>query len=60
MGARAIPTGVETSPDTLTPTKLALLKARGVERVSIGVQSFIEAEAANSGRPQKSLTVRWP
>jgi oxygen-independent coproporphyrinogen-3 oxidase len=54
MGARlgAIPVGMEASPDTLTPGKVALLKARGVDRVSIGVQSFIEAEAANSGRPQ--------
>lgn len=57
MSARAIPIGVETSPDTLTTTKLDLLKARGVERVSIGVQSFIEDEAANSGRPQKRADV---
>jgi oxygen-independent coproporphyrinogen-3 oxidase len=54
MGAdhAAIPAGVEASPDTLTRGKVDLLKARGVERVSIGVQSFIETEAANSGRPQ--------
>lgn len=57
MGAHAIPTGVETSPDTLTPGKVELLKARGVSRVSIGVQSFIEAEAANSGRPQSRSDV---
>lgn len=59
MGAdlAAIPAGVETSPDTLTPVKVELLKARGVERVSIGVQSFIEAEAANSGRPQSRADV---
>jgi oxygen-independent coproporphyrinogen III oxidase len=55
--ARAIPTGVEASPDTLTPAKAELLKARGVERVSIGVQSFIESEAANSGRPQSRADV---
>jgi len=54
MGAdsAAIPTGVEASPDTLWREKVELLKARGVERVSIGVQSFVESEAANSGRPQ--------
>ena len=57
MGARAIPTGVEASPDTLTPAKVALLKARGVERVSIGVQSFVEKEAADSGRPQSRADV---
>jgi oxygen-independent coproporphyrinogen III oxidase len=53
----AIPVGVETSPDTLTPAKVELLKARGVSRVSIGVQSFIESEAANSGRPQSRRDV---
>lgn len=57
MGARGLPVGVETSPDTLTPAKLDLLKARGVERVSIGVQSFIEKEAADSGRPQSRADV---
>jgi oxygen-independent coproporphyrinogen-3 oxidase len=56
-GLPAIPVGVETSPDTLTPQKVALLKARGVDRVSIGVQSFIESEAANSGRPQSRASV---
>jgi oxygen-independent coproporphyrinogen-3 oxidase len=59
MGAEpaTTPTGVEASPDTLTPAKVELLKARGVERVSIGVQSFVEAEAANSGRPQSRADV---
>ncbi|QJW96554.1 STM4012 family radical SAM protein [Frigoriglobus tundricola] len=56
-GADATPAGVEVSPDTLTPGKVALLGARGVDRVSIGVQSFIEAEAANSGRPQSRTDV---
>jgi oxygen-independent coproporphyrinogen III oxidase len=57
MGAQGIPTGVETSPDTLTAAKLDLLMARGVERVSIGVQSFVEKEAADSGRPQARADV---
>jgi oxygen-independent coproporphyrinogen III oxidase len=51
------PAGVEVSPDTLTTAKVELLKSRGVDRVSIGVQSFIEAEAANSGRPQSRADV---
>jgi oxygen-independent coproporphyrinogen-3 oxidase len=57
MGAdlRMIPTGIEASPDTLTPSKVALLKARGVTRVSLGIQSFAESEVAASGRPQ----TRW-
>ena len=54
---RRLPTGVEVSPDTLTAGKAALLKDFGVERVSIGVQSFDEAEAANSGRPQPRTTL---
>ncbi len=48
----AIPTGIEASPDTLTASKVALLKARGISRVSLGIQSFRESEAAASGRPQ--------
>lgn len=48
----AIPVIVETSPRTATPDRLALLRERGVDRVSIGVQSFIPAEAAAAGRAQ--------
>src|SRR4051812_38998949 len=48
----AVPVAVETSPATAEPDKLALLRDRGVKRVSIGVQSFVEAEVAASGRPQ--------
>ena len=36
---------VETSPDTVTEAKLAIMKERSVDRVSMGIQSFIEAEA---------------
>jgi oxygen-independent coproporphyrinogen-3 oxidase len=54
---RAIPVAFETSPATAEPHKLALLRDRGVKRVSIGVQSFIEAEVAASGRPQKTAEV---
>ena len=53
----AIPGGIEVSPDTITREKATLLKSRGIERVSIGVQSFLEAEAANSGRPQSRVEV---
>jgi oxygen-independent coproporphyrinogen-3 oxidase len=57
VNLHATPACVEASPDTLTPAKVELLKARGVDRVSIGVQSFIESEAANSGRPQSRRDV---
>ncbi len=57
VNPRAIPVGIETSPDTVTAGKVQLLKSRGVERVSIGIQSFIESEAVNSGRPQSRADV---
>ena len=44
-----IPSSIETSPATVTPERLHLLKSAGVERVSMGVQSFIEAEARAAG-----------
>ncbi len=56
-GAAAIPVSVETSPHTAAPDKLRLLRERGVDRVSIGVQSFIEAEVRAAGRPQRTETV---
>jgi oxygen-independent coproporphyrinogen-3 oxidase len=59
MGAdlRVVPAGIEASPDTLTASKVALLKARGVCRISLGIQSFLESEAAASGRPQSRQEV---
>ncbi|MCP4691632.1 MAG: radical SAM protein [Desulfobacterales bacterium] len=46
MGADAttLPASVETSPGTATPDRLAVLKENGVDRISIGVQSFESAE----------------
>ncbi len=52
-----IPISVETSPRTADAEKLRVLKAWGVDRVSIGVQSFVEAEVAASGRAQKNTWV---
>lgn len=55
MGAdlKALPFSVEVSPETTTASKMALLKERGVDRLSIGVQSFIEEETQGARRPQK-------
>ncbi|MBX9668908.1 MAG: STM4012 family radical SAM protein [Candidatus Obscuribacterales bacterium] len=50
-------TSVETSPYTSDPEKLALLKQRGVKRVSIGIQSFIDAEVMAVGRSQSGSVV---
>ncbi|MEO9515882.1 MAG: STM4012 family radical SAM protein [Paracoccaceae bacterium] len=54
---RHCPTAIETSPKTATDDRLLVLKDRGVERVSIGVQSFDETEAKAMGRPQKTTDV---
>ena len=54
---RHAPTSVETSPHTATPDRMRLLRGRGVHRVSMGVQSFIETEVAAVGRGQKTALV---
>jgi oxygen-independent coproporphyrinogen-3 oxidase len=53
----AIPLGVETSPATATTDRLTVLKERGTTRISMGVQSFVDAEAHAAGRPQKRSEV---
>ncbi|MGW6502633.1 STM4012 family radical SAM protein [Nonomuraea angiospora] len=52
-----IPLSVETSPATATPDRLTVLAERGTSRVSIGVQSFVDAEARSAVRPQKRAEV---
>jgi len=44
---------VETSPETVTADRMRVLKDRYVDRISMGVQSFVEEEAAAIYRPQK-------
>jgi len=48
---------VECAPGTLSPELLSTLLACGVNRVSLGVQSFIDGEAAAVGRLHKRATV---
>jgi oxygen-independent coproporphyrinogen-3 oxidase len=58
MGApKNIPVSVETSPGTIDDEKLALFQSWGVTRISIGVQSFLEAETTAVMRPQKRIEV---
>ncbi|MEU1211568.1 STM4012 family radical SAM protein [Streptomyces sp. NPDC005791] len=54
MGADlgAVPLSVETSPSTATADRLGVLAERGTTRISIGVQSFVDAEARAAVRPQ--------
>jgi oxygen-independent coproporphyrinogen-3 oxidase len=46
------PTSIETSPATSTADRLQVLNGFGVERISLGVQSFDNEEARALGRPQ--------
>jgi oxygen-independent coproporphyrinogen-3 oxidase len=48
---------VECAPGTLTPAMVATLLRCGVNRVSLGVQSFVDQEAAAVGRLHKRSTV---
>jgi oxygen-independent coproporphyrinogen-3 oxidase len=48
---------VECAPGTLTPPVLDTLQRCGVNRVSLGVQSFVDQEAASVGRLHKKTTV---
>jgi coproporphyrinogen III oxidase-like Fe-S oxidoreductase len=49
--------GVETSPATATADRLTVLADRGVHRISMGVQSFLDREAHAAGRPQHRADV---
>ncbi|GAA0381086.1 STM4012 family radical SAM protein [Streptomyces blastmyceticus] len=59
MGAElsAIPLSVEASPATATADRLAVLAGRGATRLSLGVQSFVDAEARAAVRPQRRADV---
>src|ERR1700758_961081 len=48
---------VECAPGTLTTTMLETLLRSGVNRVSLGVQSFVDQEASAVGRLHKQATV---
>ena len=48
---------VECAPGTLTPAMLEALVHIGVNRVSLGVQSFVDQEAASVGRQHKREVV---
>src|SRR5437588_6122427 len=49
---------VECAPGTLTPSMIESLLRCGVNRVSLGVQSFVDQEAAAVGRLHKRTTVQ--
>lgn len=59
MGARPkqIPVSIEASPATATSEKLSLLREFGVDRLSLGVQTFDERDSRSIGRPQRTCDV---
>ncbi|HEY3807130.1 MAG TPA: STM4012 family radical SAM protein [Kofleriaceae bacterium] len=52
-----IPMSVETSPETALPDRLGVLVGGGADRISIGVQSFVESECRAVNRPQDPAEV---
>lgn len=59
LGApRGIPMSVETSPETALPDRLAVLVGEGgADRISMGIQSFVERECKAVNRPQLTADV---
>lgn len=53
LGAEGVPSSVEVSPATADEERLAVLRSHAVQRVSIGVQSFVADECRALGRPQR-------
>ena len=49
---KRVPVSVEASPATLSTKKLRLLRDAGVDRLSLGVQSFDDTTSKRLGRPQ--------
>lgn len=51
------PLSLETSPETALPDRLAVAVERGADRISMGVQSFVDAEVRAVNRPQQVADV---
>lgn len=48
-----IPSGIEASPETITPERLAVCREAGLSRLSLGIQSFADHEVRHLARPQQ-------
>jgi oxygen-independent coproporphyrinogen-3 oxidase len=57
FGGAGTAMSVETSPETALPDRLAVVVGGGADRISIGVQSFVEAECKAVNRPQRTADV---
>ncbi len=54
---QAVPAGIEVSPETVDAAKMRLCRQAGIDRVSMGIQSFSEAEVRSLVRPQQREVV---
>lgn len=54
---QATPSGIEVSPETVTPDRMRVCRAMGVQRVSMGIQSFAQHEVRALARPQQNAVV---
>jgi oxygen-independent coproporphyrinogen-3 oxidase len=54
----ATPAGIEASPETVTAERLAVCRVHGIDRVSLGIQSFAAGEMRALARPQQNTTVQ--
>jgi oxygen-independent coproporphyrinogen-3 oxidase len=52
-----IPAGIEVSPETVTADRMEVCRAAGIDRVSMGVQSFLPHETSALVRPQQNQQV---
>ncbi|NOT89112.1 MAG: STM4012 family radical SAM protein [Lysobacter sp.] len=48
-----IPAGMEVSPETVDTEKMAICRSAGIDRISMGIQSFSDAEVRTLVRPQQ-------
>ncbi|MEK8034576.1 STM4012 family radical SAM protein [Ideonella sp. DXS29W] len=53
----SVPSGIEVSPETVTRDRLGVCRDAGVDRISMGVQSFMADEVRSLARPQQNATV---
>ncbi len=54
----ATPAGIEASPETVSPERLAVCRRMGIDRVSLGIQSFAANEMRSLARPQQNSVVQ--
>jgi len=57
LDSKRTPMAIEISPDTIDPEKLSLFNQVDINRVSIGIQSFVDTECTALARKQSSKLV---